>query len=168
MKYKNPWIEVREDQVIRPDGKDGIHGLVTQTPGVTVLPLDESGFVYLVKQFRYALGHDSIEAPAGAVDEGEAVLETAQRELREEVGITATNWTDLGHLDPATSVINASQHLFLAQELVFGEREVEGTEVLEMMKVPSEEAVSMVMDGRITDSPTCVLILKAAQLLKRK
>ena len=87
VKYKNPWISVREDQVIRPDGKDGIFGVVEMVAGASVLPLDDDGFVYLTKEFHYAIEQDSVEVVSGAIDEGETALEAAKRGI----GFTAPN-----------------------------------------------------------------------------
>ena len=112
--YKNPWIEVTEDQVIRPDGKPGIFGLVNMKPGVSVLALDESGFVYLTDEFHYAIGKDSIEVVSGAIDNIESSLDAAKRELEEELGIKAEEWIDLGEVNPFTTLFICS-HTRLAK-----------------------------------------------------
>ena len=91
VKYKNPWISVREDQVTRPDGKDGIFGVVEMVAGASVLPLDDDGFVYLTKEFHYAIEQDSIEVVSGAIDEGETAFEAAKREILEETGLSIKN-----------------------------------------------------------------------------
>mgnify|MGYP001618148539 FL=1 len=70
-KYKNPWLEVIEDQVIRPDGKPGIYGVVKMKPGVSVLALDEHEIAYLISEFHYTLGKESVEVVSGAMDKGE-------------------------------------------------------------------------------------------------
>ena len=70
-KYTNPWMKVREDKVIRPDGKEGIYGVVEMVDGVCMLPLDDDGYVYLVDQYRYTLEKNSIEAAGGSVKKGE-------------------------------------------------------------------------------------------------
>jgi 8-oxo-dGTP pyrophosphatase MutT (NUDIX family) len=166
VKYKNPWIEVREDAVIRPDGTDGIFSVVTQAPGVSTLALDDDGFVYLVTEFRYAVGRDSIETVSGAVDEGESVLDAAKRELQEEAGISADEWTDLGELHPLSSAVFCPQHLFLARKLSFHEHNRESVEqFMEVKKMKFDEAIRMVMENEIFYGPSCVLILKAARYL---
>ncbi len=165
-KYKNPWIDVREDQVIRPDGKPGIFGVVTMKGGVSVLPLDENGFVYLTQEFHYAVGEETIEVVSGGIDEGETPLQAAKRELVEELGIEATEWTDLGLVNPFTAVVYSPANLFLAQNLSFSKSNQEGTETIKLVKVKLEEAVHMVMESKITHGPSCVLILKAKNYLK--
>lgn len=165
VKYKNPWICVTEDQVIRPDGKPGIFGTVTMKPGASVLAMDEKGMVYLTQEFRYAIGNNSIEVVSGAIDAGEEPLTAAQRELKEELGITAEEWIDLGLLNPFTSVVHSPARLFLARKLRFSETNREGTEIIRMMKIPFKEVVKMVTESKITHAQTAVLILKVKEWL---
>jgi hypothetical protein len=94
--YKNPWMEVFEDEVIRPDEKDGICGIVKILDGVCILPIDDNGYVYLVDQFRYALGKNIIEVAGGSLKKGEEILNVAKKELREETGILADEFISLG------------------------------------------------------------------------
>ncbi len=168
VKYKNPWIEVREDQVIRPDGKPGIFGVVTMKGGVSVLALDDEGYVYLTQEFHYAVEEEIIEVASGAIDGDEKPLETAKRELEEELGIKAEEWTSLGMINPFTTVIKSPSYLFLARKLSFTESKQDPGEIIKLVKVKFEDAVKMVLDGRITHGPSCVVILKAKEFLKRK
>lgn len=165
-KYKNPWIEVKEDQVIRPDGKPGIFGIVKMKAGISVLPLDDAGFVYLTEEFHYAIGKESIEVVSGAIDGNETPINTAKRELLEELGITANDWIDLGLVNPFTTVINSPAYLFLAKKLKFTKANQEGTEIIKIRKVKMDEAVKMVLESKITHGPSCVLILKAHEKIK--
>lgn len=159
--FKNPWIEVREDKVIRPDGRPGSFATVAMKPGVSVLALDEEGSVYLTSEFRYAVERESVEVVSGAIEGDESPPAAAKRELREELGIEAAEWTDLGLVDPFTSVVLSPAHLFLARGLTFAETAPEGTEIIRAHRVRLSEAVRMVMGGEITHGPSCVLILKA-------
>ena len=168
IKYKNPWIEVREDAVVRPDGKPGIFGVVRMKPGVSVLALDADDQVYLTDEFHYAIGARSLEVVSGGIDEGEDPLEAAKRELKEELGIEAGTWTPLGVVNPFTTVVESPAHLFLATDLSFGPRQLEGTEDITAVRVPMAEALQMAMDGRVTHGPSCTLILKAAEFLRKK
>ncbi|MFZ2188924.1 MAG: NUDIX hydrolase [Candidatus Moraniibacteriota bacterium] len=165
-KYKNPWIEVIEDQVIRPDGKPGIFGVVRMIGGVSVLPLDEDGYVYMTEEFHYAIGMEDIETASGGKDGDEKPVDAAKRELKEELGIEAREWVDLGLVNPFTTVIVSPQRIFLAKKLSFGKDDQEVTENIKLVKVKLEEAVKMVMDSVITHGPSCVLILKANEYLK--
>lgn len=167
LKYKNPWIEVNEDQVIRPDGKPGTFGKIKMKPGISVLPLDDNGFVYLTKEFHYAIGKDSIETVSGAIDDNEKSIDAAKRELQEELGISADEWFDLGFVNPFTTVIDSPAYLFLARKLKFNKTNQEGTESIQLEKVKLDEAVNMVINSKITHGPSCVLILKAHEFLKK-
>ncbi len=166
-KYKNPWISVREDQVIRPDGKDGIFGIVEMVAGVSVLPLDNEGYVYLTQEFRYAIKKDSIEAISGGIDNNENMLDAAMRELKEETGITADEWVDLGEVNPFTSVVESPARIYLARQLHFMKANPEATEQLEILRIKFEDVVEMVMESRITHGASCILILKAARYLEK-
>jgi ADP-ribose pyrophosphatase len=159
--YRDPWIQVTRDEVIRPDGAPGSHCIVRLKAGVTVLAVDEAGDVYLTEEFHYAVGRETLEAVSGGIDEGEAPEAAARRELREELGITANEWTDLGVCDPFTSVVTSPTRLFLARGLTFGPRALEGTERIHCCKLPFSEAVELVLAGRISHAPSGLVILKA-------
>jgi ADP-ribose pyrophosphatase len=158
--YRDPWIHVRKDDVIRPDGKPGIHSVISVRLGVTVIALDDDGFVHLTEEFHYSVGRVTLEGVSGGRDDGEEPLATARRELREELGIEADRWTDLGFVDPFTTNVYSPARLFLAESLRHGATSPEGTEQIRHVRVPLAEAVEMVMDSRITHAPTCVGILK--------
>jgi len=164
--YRDPWIEVDRDEVIRPDGKPGSHCIVRMKAGISVLPLDEHSIVYLTEEFHYGVGRDAIEVVSGGMEPGEEPQAAARRELREELGITARRWDDMGTVDPFTTIVVSPTRLFLARELSFGETEWEGTEQIRVRSVPLAEAVEMVCDSRITHGPSCVLILKAQRFLE--
>ncbi len=164
-KYKNSWMEVKEETVIQPNGKKGIFGLTTIKDGVSVLPFDGEGFVYLVQEFKYALGRVTLETVSGGIDAGENPLRAAKRELKEETGIEADEWISLGRVDPFTSAVKSSADLFLARKLRLGAASQDGTEMIQVKKIPMAEAVGLVMDSTITHAQGCVLILKAAKFL---
>lgn len=161
--HENEFFTVYKDEVIQPDGKDGSYGTVNFPPGVGVLPIDEAGNVYLVKQFRYAVGRESLEVLAGSVEDGEEPLESAKREAKEEVGVEAENWTDFGTLDLDTTIVKNVVNLFIAENVKIVEPETEGTEEIERVKMKLSEAVEKVMNGEITHSVSCALLLKAAR-----
>lgn len=159
--YRDPWIQVTRDEVIRPDGAPGSHCIVRLKAGVTVLAVDEAGNAYLTEEFHYAVGRETLEAVSGGIDEGETPEVAARRELQEELGITASEWIDLGACDPITSVVTSPAQLFLARGLTFGPRTPEGTELISCRKFPLVEAIQMVLDGRISHAPSGLAILKA-------
>jgi 8-oxo-dGTP pyrophosphatase MutT (NUDIX family) len=168
-KYQNSFINVCEDQVVQPDGQPGMYATVKMKPGVAILPIDSDGLrpaggdrnVYLIRQFRYVLGKESIEVVCGAVEEDEPWQEAAQREIAEEVGIKASELIDLGVVDLDTSIVRCPVQMFLAKHLTFTETNQEGTETIKTLHIPLDTAVRMVMDSLITHAPSCLLILKA-------
>lgn len=163
--YKNRWISVREDSVIRPDGKPGIFGVVTMLSGNSIIPMDKKGNVYLVKEYHYGVGRVTIEAISGGIEKYESKLAGAKRELKEEAGMTAKQWTYLGVVDPFTTVVKSENHMYLARGLSMGKSNHEGTESIRIIKVPFKIALRWVKESKITHSATCVTLLKIALLL---
>jgi 8-oxo-dGTP pyrophosphatase MutT (NUDIX family) len=163
--YDNPWIAVREDQVIRPDGEAGIYGVVhLKNIAVGILPIEED-HIYLVGQYRYPLERYSWEIPEGGCPKGEEPLRAAQRELREETGLEARRWRMLGEAYLSNSVTDEYAVWFLATGLVPGEQQPEGTEALNIRRLPLHEALAMALDGQITDALSLVAIM--SYVLKR-
>lgn len=168
-KYKSELIELYEDEVIKPNNEPGTYSIIRVKAGVSVLPVDEAGFVYLARDFRYAVGRETLETVGGAIDEGEAKVDAARRELKEELGIEASDFVELGQVDPMTSLIDSPSHLFLARgRLKFKEKELEAGENVKTVKVKVSEAVRMVMRSEITHGSSCALILRANDYLERE
>lgn len=167
-KYKNSWIRVREDKVLTPAGKNSIFGVVEMVAGISVLPMDSNRFVYLTKEFHYAIEQYSVEVVSGAINKGENDLKAAKRELKEELGIEAKEWVNLGVVNPFTTVIKSPAAMFLARNMNFSESMPDDTERIDIIKVKFNKAVEMVMQSKITHGPSCVLILKAAEYLRKK
>lgn len=164
--YKNPWIRVREDSVIRPDGNDGIFGIIEMQPGATVVALTPDKEILLAREYKYAVQRYTLECISGGANEGELILDAAKRELLEETGAQSENWTDLGVLDPFTSIILGPNHMFLAQEIKFlGEQNTDGGEIIELVRIPFNEAVNKVRAGEITHGASVAAILKTQLLL---
>ena len=160
--HRDAFIDVAVDEVLQPDGEPGQYATVRMVPGVTVLPIDEDGRVHLVRQFRYALGADSLEAPAGGIEDGEEPLAAARRELHEEAGIEAETWEALGTVHIDTSIVHCPDHLFVARGLAFTEPDPDDTEAVRTVRMPLADAVDAVVRGDIVQASTCVLILRVA------
>ena len=168
-KYRSELIELYEDEVVKPNNEPGTYATVRVKAGVSVLPLDDEGFVYLARDFRYAVGRECIEAVGGAIDEGETRLDAARRELKEELGIEASDFVELGQVDPMTSLIDSPSHLFLATgRLKFKEKELEAGENVRTVKVKLLEAIRMVMQSEITHGSSCTLIMRANDYLQQE
>lgn len=160
--YRDPWLTLTTDEVIRPDGNPGTYVVAQLKAGVCVLALDDEQHVYLTEEFHYGVGRVTLEAVSGGVELEEDDLAAAERELAEEAGIRAEHWTDLGLVDPFTANVVSPTRLYLAQALTHVGQRLEGTEQISIAKMPLQEAVTMVLDSRITHSPSAVLILKTA------
>jgi 8-oxo-dGTP pyrophosphatase MutT (NUDIX family) len=158
--YDNPWISVREDQVVRPDGAPGIYGVVHfKHVAIGVLPVERDE-VYLVGQYRYTLGRYSWEIPEGGCDEGEDHLSAAQRELAEETGLRAERWQRMGEAHLSNSVSDELAIWFLATGLTQGAHRPEGTERLRVRRVPVVEALRMALKGEITDAISLLALMQ--------
>src|SRR3990170_559649 len=157
--YENAWITVWHDEVTRPDGQSGIYGVVHfANRAVGILAIDHEDRVVLVAQHRYALDRDSWEIPEGGVPADEEPMVGAQRELREETGLGATNWSELCRLELSNSVTDETAVLFVATGLTQGVAEPEPTESLRVDRVPFDEALAMTLDGRILDALSVIAI----------
>lgn len=153
--YQNPWITVWHDEVVRPDGSPGIYGVVhfaSVAAGVVVLDDDDN--VLLVGQHRYTIDAYSWEIPEGGVAAGEAPLEGARRELREETGIEAGDWRELARFHLSNSVSDEAGVIFAARASSHGAPTPEPSEDLAIRWIPFADALAMTSDGRITDAIT--------------
>lgn len=164
--YENAWIQVFHDDVVRPDGNDGIYGVVHyRNRAVGVIALDASDRVLLVGQFRYTLNAYSWEIPEGGAPYAEDPLRAAQRELIEETGYSAASWQPIVRSHLSNSVSDEEAIIYLARELTPGAACPEPTEELQVAWVRFDAALEMTMTGKITDSMS-VLGLQRLALLR--
>lgn len=152
-------LKVRRDVVRLPDGRETVREVVRHPGAVAVIALFPDGRVLLERQFRYAPGKEFLEIPAGKLEPGEPHLETAKRELLEETGYTATEWTRLGVIHLAVGYSDEAIELWLARGLKEQGARPDDDEFLEVLIVPLDEAVEMVRDGRITDAKSVAGLL---------
>jgi 8-oxo-dGTP pyrophosphatase MutT (NUDIX family) len=163
--YSNPWISVAHDEVITPSNTPGIYGVVHfKNHAVGVLPLDEDGYIYLVKQTRYVLGTATWEIPEGGCPVDECLVSAAQRELQEETGLLAEQWEMFLAMDLSNSVTDEKATVFLARGLTQGESQLEATEDIEVKRLPLKEAIAMVLSGEIRDAISVATLLKASAI----
>jgi 8-oxo-dGTP pyrophosphatase MutT (NUDIX family) len=159
--YESPWLRLREDQVVRPDGEQGIYGVVELPPSVAIVALNARDEVLIVGQWRYTHQKFSWEIPTGSSEPGEAILDAAKRELREEGGVLASAWMPLGSIDNSNGVTTDVSNLFLATGLQTTDRDEDPTEQLTVRWIPFARAVADVMSGAMTECGTVSGILKA-------
>ena len=133
--------------------------------GVAVLAIDDDQNIYLVQQYRYGASDFLWELPAGKLEKGEDPLTCAIRELEEETGYTAENYSYIGKLNPSPAIMSEIIYLYLATNLKDGIRHLDDDEFLEVEKVPFQTAYEMVINGKITDAKTQIAIMKAKEIL---
>lgn len=159
--YDGKIVRLYRDRVELPNGKEAFREVVRHPGGVIILPIDNEGNVWMVRQFRYPYGRTVLEIPAGKLEYGEEPFSAARRELSEEIGATAGRWVELGKLLPTPGFCDEVQHLYLARDLTFSAVHPDEDEFLEQVKLPFAEAYAMAADGRLQDSKTVVALLRA-------
>lgn len=162
--YSNRWLSLREDQVVLPDQRTTIYGVVTCGQCVGVLPFIDAKTILLIKQYRYVAKRVTWEMPTGGVHSGESIEEAAQRELGEEIGYRAgrLKWVSTYHT--SKSVMDETAHLFIGEELGELKLKPDDTEFIEVRPFLFEKVVQMVLASEILDSMTVVATLHAARL----
>ncbi len=167
-RFEGRIIRVRTDTVRLPNGAEAGREVVEHPGGVCVAPLTEDGDLLFVRQYRYPYGETVLELPAGKRDrDGEDPLTCGKRELLEETGATAENYTFLGKVYPTPGFCNEIIYLYLATDLQFGEAQPDEDEFVEVERIPLQRAVEMVMNNEIPDAKTQIAILKTAHLLNK-
>lgn len=164
--YENPWINLTEFDVLNPSGGKGIYGKVHfKSIAVGAFPLDEALNTYLVGQYRFTIDRYSWEIPEGGGAFGIDPVESAKRELLEETGLVAEEWSPLVEMHLSNSVTDEYAIIYLARKLSQHMASPEETEQLQVKKLPFEEAYQMVERGEIMDSMTVAAILKVKLML---
>lgn len=164
--YRGKIIYVHKDSVSLPDGSESIREIVEHSGGVAVIPVDDEGNVWCVRQYRYAFADHLLEVPAGKLEDGEDPLECAVRELSEETGFTAEKFTYLGSLLPSPGYCKETLHLYLATGLKPGKAHLDPGEFLDVERHSLRELTDMVMNNELTDAKTAMAVLKAKYILE--
>ena len=164
--FRGKVVELTIDQVELPNGHACEFEIIRHPGGAAAAAVDESARVCLLRQYRYAVDAWLWELPAGKRDHGEPPLETAQRELAEEAGVEAAQWTSLGQVVSSPGVFTEIVHVFLARELSQIPTTLDAGEVFELHWIDFGEALDWAHSGRITDGKTLVGLLRAERLLR--
>ena len=167
-KYHGIIVDVHLDHVRLNDGSISRREVVEHPGGVTILPVDEAGICYMVRQFRYPAGHMMLEAPAGKLEYGEDHRECAVRELSEETGFSADELIYLGGFYTSPGFSSELLHIYLALGLHAGESHLDEGEFLNVEKIPLQQLSDMVVANEIEDAKTIIAILKAEKVLKER
>ncbi len=163
--FKGRIVHLHVDEVELIDGSKAIREIIEHDGGVTVIPVDENGDVYCVRQFRYCFGKSIIETPAGKLEKGEDPFECAVRELSEETGFTAEEYIYLGEFYPSPGYCHEKLYAYLALGLKKGNAHLDEGEYLDVIKYPLNTLVDMVMKNELCDAKTIIAILKAKMYL---
>ena len=159
-------LHVKRDIVELSSGSTAVREVIRHIGAVCVIPVTDDNRVIMERQFRYPLNKVILEIPAGKLDApDEDRLSAVKRELREETGYAADEWTELGDFHPAPAYSDEYITMYMARGLHKGERHLDDDEFLDVYAVPLSELVREVMEGRISDAKTQVCILKAARIL---
>jgi len=161
--YEGKIVKLRVDEIALPQGGNATREVVEHPGAVVIAAVDACGEVYLVSQYRHAVGRDLLELPAGALEEGEEPLFAAQRELGEEAGLAAQEWTALGCFYSSPGFANERLYAFLARGLSSVESEPDFDEDLTVVKYPLDALLDHLAD--ITDAKTLATLLLVRQQL---
>ena len=163
--YSGSVLNVVRDTVELPNGKISHREICLHIGAVAIIPILSDGRVIMERQFRYAHGRVFFEIPAGKLDfKGEIPDDAVRRELREETGATSGKLTYLGKFYSSPAILDECIHMYMAEELTFGDTDFDDDEFIEVVKIPLDKMVRMVVNGEISDGKTQSAVLKAAYI----
>ncbi len=163
--YQGRVFNVFKDNVTLKNGSTVNLDIVRHPGAAAIVALTDEKKIFLLKQFRYAIGDFIWEIPAGTLNPGEAPLDCAKRELIEETGSGAKSWKKLGYMTPAPGYTDERIHLYLAENITPAEQNLDPDEILDVHQVQFEDALSMIREGRIADAKTITGIFLAKDVL---
>lgn len=167
--YTGKIFYITKDRAVLENGREVQRDVVHHSGGVCVVPLTDRGTVLMVKQFRYPMQQVTLEIPAGKIEPGEDPADCGKRELQEEAGRTCGSYTSLGTLFPTPAYDTEVIHMYLAENLSApGAQNLDEGEFLDVTELPLEEAVQMILDGKIPDAKTQIALLKTYVLLQQR
>ena len=159
--FSGKLLHVYKDNILLPNGQESTREYIKHVGAVAVVAMDNDGKIAVEHQFRYPFGTELMEIPAGKLDyEGEDPLEAAKRELREETGITASQFEYLGPFYPTCAYSTEVIHLFFAWDLSFGERELDEDESINVEMIDLNKMLELIFKGKIPDGKTQAAVLQ--------
>lgn len=165
--YDGKIIKVALDTVVCPNGRQALREIVRHPGGVAVVPVDDNGYVYMVRQYRIPYDKILLEVPAGKLDKGENPDVAAGRELREETGLSAQKLTFMGSFYPSVGFCDENLRMYLATGLTLGETDPDEDEFVDVEKIHIDALINMIMSNEICDGKTIAAIFKARELLNK-
>lgn len=166
--FQGRFLKVMRDRVINYDGKEYIREYISHPGAALIIPMTASGDVILERQFRYALKQVFLEFPAGKTDSGEDSLATAQRELKEETGFTAKEWTFLTRIHPVIGYSNEWIDVYLAKDLTQGSAQPDPGEKLHLVQMNPKELMQKVQAGEVTDVKTQIACFWLEKIISKE
>ena len=149
--YKNPWIGIREDEVIMPDGQNGIYGVVELPRGVCIIPVQKDGRIWMVKHYRYIFDDSHWELAAGDIESGESAEQAGKRELLEELDLVAEDWKTLGQFRSTNGSADQTAHVLAATGLIKQKSPTDEWDIEERKTFSIKEIDQMIKGGEIVD-----------------
>ena len=154
--YQGNFLQVKQDRIALPDGREATREYIVHPGAVMIVPLLEQGQVLLERQYRYPMQRVMLEFPAGKLDAGEAPLRCAQRELLEETGYRAREWAYAGVLHNAIAYSDEGIHIFFARGLSAGQRQLDEGEFLDIVQCSEAQLDALAWRGELTDAKTLI------------
>jgi ADP-ribose pyrophosphatase len=165
--WESPWYSLRQDRIQMPGGSQGTYTVVDRRGAVFIIPRLPDGRVALIRHYRHTVGGWLWEIPAGGIEEGHSPLETAHRELLEEIGGRAAAMAEIGTFYTMPGISNERCVVFYAEDVQIGQPNHEASEVIETHLFAVDETLRMARDGTIQDGPSALCLLLAEPFLRR-
>lgn len=157
--YRNPHLAVEAHRVQHPGGAEGEHALIVVPPSTAVV-VSDGGDLLFARQPRFAAQAEILELVKGGADPGESPIDCAKRELREELGVEAAHWEELGRLYELPSLLGEPVEIFLAHGIEHVETDQDSTEAIELVRIPGDVAIAAAASGQITDALTVAALMR--------